>query len=87
MPTNRHFRNPLLTVKTDDPDEGGQLKMFIEDNILKQLGNDMRIVSYHGGDDATGALILSTAPNGDVQRYLADHPDAPFTHVPSGVSN
>jgi len=75
MPTNRHFRNSLLTVKTDDPDEGGQLRMFIEDNILKQLG------------DATGALILSTAPNGDVQRYLADHPDAPLHTRAKWVSN
>jgi serine/threonine protein kinase len=52
--------------------------MFIEVKILKQLGNHARIVSYHGRDDATGALILSTAPNGDVKRYLADHPDTPL---------
>jgi len=41
----------------------------------------------HGRDDATGALILSTAPNGDVQRYLADHPDAPLHTRAKWVSN
>jgi len=35
-------------------------------------------VTYHGRNDATVALILDTAPNGDVQRYLANHLDTPF---------
>jgi len=77
MPTRPHFRNPQLTVKMD-MDSSGEFMMNIEDTILKTLGNHPRIVTYHGRDDATGALILSTAPNGDVQHYLHDHSDTPL---------
>jgi serine/threonine protein kinase len=75
MPTSPHFRNHQLTLKIDT-DPGGQFMMKIEDAILRILGNHPRIVTYHGTDDSTGALILDTAPNGDVQSYLLNHSDA-----------
>ena len=70
MPTSPHFRNHQLTIKIDT-NPGGQF-------ILRTLGNHPRIITYHGKDDITGALILDTAPNGDVQRYLCDHSDTPL---------
>ena len=49
--------------------------MEIEDAVLRKLGNHACIVTYHGRDESTGALILETAPNGDVQSYLISHSD------------
>ncbi|KIM81456.1 hypothetical protein PILCRDRAFT_8808 [Piloderma croceum F 1598] len=74
MPISPHFRNPQLTVKLDTD----QFMMEVEDTILRLLGNHPRIVTYHGRDDTTGALIFDTAPNGDVQRYLLSHSDTPL---------
>jgi serine/threonine protein kinase len=74
MPTYPHFRNNRLTLKMDT-DYSGQDRMEIEDAVLRKLGNHPRIVTYHGRDDSTGALILETAPNGDVLSYLINHSD------------
>jgi hypothetical protein len=85
MPTSPHFRNHQLTIKIDT-DPGGQFMMNVEDAILRMLGNHPRIITYHGKDDITGALILDTAPNGDVQfsfpSYSHSSPSPPSLRHP-----
>jgi hypothetical protein len=57
-------------------DPGGQSMMNIQDDILRSLGNPSPHIMEK--DDITGAVILDTAPSGDVQRYLYDRSDTPL---------